>query len=595
MLPWQEEYLSNAREIVRLRDYGSSAASGMFSEARASADALLRRNNDLLNECFFPVLDNLHAAGPEDIAGLVAFGDALMDWKVNLDIGVYVTLHDALLRLYRTGRDRNGIIRELYRVGMGLYYQSRMLLGLENGRNDSVFFENELVFSEAASYFHYFAEIDDEETRGFIIRSLANIAICVRDPRRKIAASRRVLEVIRDPEIRALAPGLPWEQFLRGTHQQMSSNRVSLSRGDLNQDELSAVLDSCYEVFKPEESSSNPSPRWLWPYYEMEYNCGYVTLEITLQRLSRLIHQTQWNQYDVAGLYGNVQLPMIYAKLLRTHPELTEDPRQIAFLDEVCRRMERTLMTFPLDSFSDYFLYNLMLPFYNYVEIPGVPAYRDTVIRLMKRFFGDEYIAGRVRGDAMALCCDALLRLNGALFDDLPLDVTEPSARREALLTLARDAGLLLDLGRVTMNTIRRPRNLFDGEYRLTLLHPVIGRDALALRPSTRALADIAYGHHSWYNGAAPGYPQDYVRTESPYRQMTDVAAMVTFMMEQYQGDMQELLRQIYAEEGRRFSPLITPVLTDSALVSELEAILSGQTRDQYDQEILSELSRWEF
>ena len=593
MLPWQEEYISNAREIIRLRDYAGCGSAADYPSARARADDLIRRNNVLLNLCFFPVLDDLPAAAPETLQELDAFGNALLDWKTNLDIGVYIALHEALLRLHRVRRDRNSVIRELYKLGMGLYYQRRMVLGAESGLNHSFDFENELVFSEAASYIRYFAEIDDEETRGYVIRSLANIALCTHDSRRKIAIGTRVLRILRDPEIRAMAPGLPWERFLRSTHQQMSANRVSLSRGDLTQEELSTVLDSCYEVFKPEEAAENPSLRWLWPYYEMEYSCGYVNLEMTLKRLGKLITQARWDQYDTSGLYGNIQLACNYGQLLDRHPALQEDPKQIAFLEQAYRKMEKNLMTAPLGCFDDYFHFSLVLPFFNYAELPGTTPYRDVIIHLIMRFFGDDYILGRTRGDAMALCCDALLRRNPDCFEDLPLPLRPGESRREAVLALARDGGLLMDLGRICMNTIRRPRDLFESEYKMTLLHPAVGRDALRRRGSTRLLADIAFGHHSWYNGSADGYPSDYIRTASPMRQMTDVAALVTYLTDNRTGSLDGLLKQVFALEGRQFSPMVTAVLDDPALQSSLADLLAGKSRPLYDQEIRAELSRW--
>ena len=594
MQPWQEEYIGNAREVIRLRDYAGLDRFGGFEAARERADSLTRRNNGLLARFFFPALDNLHAAPPEEIAELTGFAAALLDWRENLDAGVYIALHEALLRLYRIRQDRSGIIRELYLLGMGLYYRRRMILSSESAVGAAFAFENELVFSEAASYFRYFAEIGEEETRGYIIRAMANIALCVPEPRRKIAASSRVLQVLRDPEIRALCPGLPWDRFIRSTHQQMSANRASLSRGDLTAGELSAVLDSCYEVFRPEEASKNPSARWLWPYYEMEYNCGYASLQKTLSRLHGLILATPWNQYDNAGLYGNVQLVIHYAELVSRRPELQQDGRQMAFLAEACRQMEKTLMTFPLDAFDDYFLFNLMLPFSDYAELPGLPAYRDLTLRLVMRFFGDDYVRGRAAGDAMVLICRALLRGDPAFFDDLPPEVLSGKSPAEAALALARDAGVFRNLGRIVMNTVRRPREPFDSEVRLEALHPVIGRNMLRKRASTRPLADIAFGHHAWYNGSPEGYPADYVRTESPCRQLTDAAALVTFLQEGWQGRLEPLLDQAFALAGQRFSPLVIDVLDDPEVRSGLERLLSGQNRAEYDEEIRLELSRWE-
>ncbi len=103
----------------------------------------------------------------------------------------------------------------------------------------------------------------------------------------------------------------------------------------------------------------------------------------------------------------------------------------------------------------------------------------------------------------------------------------------------------------------------------------------------------MAWGHHAWYDGSSGGYPADYVRTSSPVRQLTDVAALASFLLEEDQGDLPSLLSRVFAEEGRRFSPLVTAPLADPALVQALDRLLSGETRPSYEREIQEELARW--
>ncbi len=258
LLPYQDEYVRNTKEILGLGKSGPAPSGDFeswFSAIRkesARCQCLKRRNMEILNSELFPLLDNLHAATEEQIKSLEEFADVILDWKNNLDRGICVTIHDALLSLCRIRKDRNGTIKELYKLGMGLFYLNRMVMGIDSAATTSFFFENEMVFTEASSYLRFFDAIDDDTTRGYILRSLHNIAICVQGSKRKIAASARMLNVINDEHYRAVAPSLPWDRFLRGVHQQMSSNRAALASKDLSSGELALVLDSCYEIFKPE-------------------------------------------------------------------------------------------------------------------------------------------------------------------------------------------------------------------------------------------------------------------------------------------------------------------------------------------------------
>jgi len=590
MLPYQEEYVRNVQRIAELFGFTGSDAAGFAPwfqqrrEAEGEMRTLRERNSELLNGFLFPALDALPAASKEEIADLEAFSDRLMDWQNNLDCGVYIAIHDALLSLYRIRQDREGVIRELYKLGMGLYYQGRMLTGIEDEAVDAVHFRNELVFTEAGSYIRYYEEIDDQPTRGYIIRALANIGLCARGYKRRIAVANRVLQITQDPHYRELAPTLPWDAFVRKTHQQMSSNRSNMARNDLTREEIAAVLDSCYEVFKPEEGVENPSIRWLWPYYEMEYNCGYADLKTTMDRLEALIRRTPEGQYDMSGLYGKVQLPMYYGRLIRRNPELKGDSRRMAFLAEAYRGALSTLLACPAERLDEYYFYQICWVVTEYYETEGVPSYRETMTRLMPRLSGELYISSLRKADMLRCCCEWLFAQDSAFFDDIPFlqTIGDDGEKKKALLEYAWRCGLFCDFGMLKMNITRilQTRKLFEGEYQMYQLHTLSGYQDLRKRGSTACFADVALGHHSWYNGAE-GYPAGYARIASPYRQMTDAAAMVAYLAEE-ELPFAERIQAVFRQEGKRFSPLVTACLNDEALAARLEGILQDSGERYY-------------
>ena len=591
MNPKWDVYIQNAREAITQADFGAGLNEGFekWYARRMSAVERLKQirseNTRILNAYLFPCLDRLHSATEEELKELRAFADELLDWKTNLDPGIYTAIHDAMLSLYRVRRDRNAIIRELYKLGMGLYYQNRYVRGLEDDRSAPFFFRNEMVFTEAASYLRYFEEIDDEETRGYIVRSLANIALCTKDHKRKIAASSRVLKVIRDPYYRSLAPGLPWDRFEQSTHRQMSANRVSLSKGDLSREELSEVLDSCYEVFKTEQDTQNPGVRWLWPYYEMEYSCGYISREKTLERLEKLIGETPFDQYDKNGLYGNAHLPLVYGAMLKQYPELKQELKRVRFLNEANRKMCKTLLSFPTEQFGDDLRYTVMNVLNNYNETGCEISFKQIALRLMQRFFGELYILGRIRGELSKRLCVALLSKDNAFFDDIPfVKGLSGDSKTETVLRFAAECAVFCDIGLVKMGMAGiRTRGLLETENKMYLLHQVAGYEILSSHESTAVYADAALGHHSRYDGmfAQPG---DYTRNSSPYRLMTDVLQIVSFIVDTYDNDMEEVLANIYRNEGTRFSPLVTSVLADEELYRDLERILKEERKAFYEE-----------
>ena len=592
MLPYQEKYIANLRLIAELSDFYrvpiTDFESWYAAQRRAGEkiEALRREDNALLERELFPLLDDLHNASPAQIAELEAFGDALMDWVTNLDIGVYVLIHDALLSLYRIRRDRDRIIKELYKLGMGQFYLRRMVQGLDDRHTRSFSFQNELLFTEAGSYLKYFARIENEETKGYIIRALANVAIATQDRKRRVAASGKVLQISKDPYYRELAPGLPWDVFYRRTLQQMSANRDVFSKGNLNSEELAAVLDACHQVFTPEEGAENPNIRWLWPYYEMEYSCGFVDLNTTLDRLERIIMSVEYDEYDESGMYGNIQLPIYYGRLLRDNPAVQEEPRRVAFLRLAYEKMLRSMLTFPVEQFTDQFVYTQSLVYTGYLELPDLVSYREISRRLMQRFAGRLYIRSHRVGALLRCLCEAIFAEEPDFFDDIPFlaVIQDPAEKRAALLDYAEGCGLFHDFGLIKMSVERTElsRGLFENEYQMHKLHTLGGHDDLAARPSTAIFADVALGHHAWYNGSAEGWPAAYVRNESPYRQMTDAVSVAAYLVEQWEGDAEKLFREVQSRGNSQFSPLITAWFTDRTLRERLAAVLQAGEEDYY-------------
>lgn len=587
MLDWQDQYIRNVQEIKEIRplfgaektDFDAWYAAHLAAEARIKT--LREENILLLSDRLFPALDNLYSAGEEETAGLVAFADQLMDWKNNLDCGVYVAIHDALLSLYRVRRDRAGVIRELYKLGMGLYYLNRSAAGIECRETESMHFHNEMVFTEAGSYFRYFETIQEDETKAYILRAMANVSICSNDYKRRIDTSMNFIRVATSPEYRAMAPSLPWDTYLKRAHQQLSSSRNQLSNPEITRDEVAAVMDSCYEVFKPEAQSDHPSIRWLWPYYEMEFNCGYVSLETTVERLDKLIREAPETDFTVSGLYGGVQLPIYLGRMMRDNEKLRRDEEHLRFLGEAYRKMLRMLMTIPPSMCNENFSYVLVMVVSDFFELEGLLSYREVTARLMQRFAGRLYLQSLKAGDLLACICEFIWDREPGYFSSLPplAEIEDAEKRREELIRFARDCGLYHDFGlfKMNMERIQQTRLLFENEAAIYRLHTVSGYEDLRRRKSTLAFADIARGHHSSYMGNDD--PSGYVRMASPYRQMTDLAALVSDLLEHEEDGIGAWARGL--RQNSRFSPQAAAYLMDEALLDALKRTLMDREAER--------------
>jgi len=379
-----------------------------------------------------------------------------------------------------------------------------------------------------------------------------------------------------------MAPALPWDTYLNRAHQQLSSSRSQLSSQEITQAEVAAVMDSCYEVFKPEAQSDHPSVRWLWPYYEMEFNCGYVSLETTVERLEKLILEAPETDYSASGLYGGVQLPIYLGRMMKKHDKLRRDEEHRRFLGEAYHKMLRMLMTIPPAYCDQNFSYVLVMVASDFYEAEGLLSYQEVTAQLMRRFAGRLYLQSLKAGDLLACICDYIWNRDPGYFSFLPLlaDVGNADEQREKLIQFARDCGLYHDFGlfKMNMERIQQTRALFENEAAMYRLHTVSGYNDLRLRESTRPFADIARGHHSSYTGEND--PSGYVRMESPYRQMTDLAALVSDLLEHEEEGIAAWAKGL--RQNSRFSPQAAAYLMDETLLDALNRALTDREAERY-------------
>ena len=591
MLEYQLRYIENCQKMLELSDIYSSFDRDFvkwLQSEKTNQEELKRcreENTKILNTCLFPTLDNIYNASEEELAELESFADALMDWRKNLDCGVYILIHQALLSRARVHKEREKIIQECYKVGMGIYYQNRSIETMDFKVTSPFYFRGRVLFTEASSYLKYFESFADDATKGYIIRSLANIAICTKNPREKIAASSKVLKVIQDPYYVEQAPSLPWKTFLRGSYQQMSANRSVLSRGGLSVDELSEVLEACEVVFKPEEGVESPNVRWLWPYYEMQYSCGFTDLKTTLARMEELIVNAEEDSYDESSLYANIQLPIYYGKLLYENPSFGHKPEYLAFLKTAYEKMMKTVMNIPASHMDDYFFYTIGLIFAHYYEAEGVESYKSVITKLVQRLSGSFYIRKQKVADILGYYAQEIMEADPSYFDDIEFiqKIRDPKEKKEAAVSYARECGLYYDIGLIIMHFEKNQgfRPLLENEEEIYQLHTICAYELLRSRKSTEKYAEVALGHHRWYNGAE-GYPDSVERSTSSYRMMSDLVAVADALVDNYDGDYKQCVDQIIAKEHTQYSPVVTSYLNERSLAVTLERILSGDETIYY-------------
>ena len=236
MYPYQEEYIANLKEISLLTMY-QKPEGNTFEEylkelqrRQKYVAQKIARNMVLLREELFPLLDHLYGADQEELQSLQEFAGQLLSISNELDAGLFCQIHKALLSLARVKKDQGSMIRELYWLGIGYNNLNNKLVGLPQEESERYSLQMRLYFTEAAAYLKYYDELDDTETRSFILRSRSNMSLgAFKSPSDKIRTVKRSLQILQDKDYQQKAPELPWDRYIYMTHQQMASS-VSYSK-----------------------------------------------------------------------------------------------------------------------------------------------------------------------------------------------------------------------------------------------------------------------------------------------------------------------------------------------------------------------------
>lgn len=591
MKPYQEEYIANIRAYEALSAAWRPEETDL-AETEARQKELIERNVELLRGGLLSQMDYLMTAEDSALEDLRAFASALYDGRKETDLGLFCSIRQTLLNLARQREDRDGAIRELYWLGIGRHALNSHLTGMPMEIIGPYQSRMRLCFAEAAASLKYFEETDNEDTRSYIMRSMANVALGqFKSVGERTGLLKRAMRVFQDPFYRELAPALPWDRYVRQTRQLMISSLSYGREHAMSPRDVADIMESAHIVYqgntRPEDV---PLARQSFHLYSIEYFCGLYDMNTLLTKLELMMDKTDIRDYSGEGMYSLISLPAFYSQYLQNYPEALTPSRE-RYIARLYRRIQKYVAAFPAErEGTTLFLYLRQLS-YTFVETAHGLPYSEFAHTLLARFAPEIYREARsVAAGAMALC-EALLDREPGFFDDIEAvrSAGTRSEKREAVLKLAEQCGELHDIGKLNFLDLytRTVRQWFPEEDDLARLHVVTGSNMLTARPSTARLAPAALGHHTWYDGTHP-YPGGYRRSDCPERRMVDVIGLADWLVDvtgagSLHTGRQMTFREAAAEaaqlEGRQFSPHLTALLRDPALAERLRSALDrGRT-----------------
>lgn len=595
MQAYQEEYIANLKKIAELSTLKKSGLHSLYAVYGESAQEKLcqeqtvARNMDLLRENLFPLLDHLFEADSETLQELEDFAGMLYDGRTEQDIGLFCQIRRALLSRARQAGNRNDMIRHLYWLGMGYNCVCTRLIGLDWRDMEPYMIRMRLCFMEAAAYLKYFEEIEDSDTKGYIIRSRANVALGqFKSPGEKIRLVKYTLQILQDEGYREKAPELPWDRYLYMTHQQMGASISRDKENPMSPQDIVDVMESVYIVYEKQfeeaqRRGENLPAKTSFSYDSINYYCGLDTLDGLLKKMELLMDAAETDDFSADGMYRLISLPAFYCNFLQDNSE--KITVRTEYIDSLYERALDYVERFPQASENEALFFHVRQLMSTFVETDSSISYLNFVEKFLSRFLPEDYKHSYIVGRAAMEMCTVIMEEEPCFFDDIEEIrlLKDPEEKTAKVLEYAMTGGLLHDIGKISFTSLysQSARQWFEEEYEMAHLHTLVGEKNLAMRPSTRKYAPIALGHHSWYDGSH-GYPDSYVRLECPSRQMVDVIGLtdwldnVTDASHLYTGvqlTFDEAFRTAVSLEGKRFSPLLTARLRDRRVVDRMERI----------------------
>ncbi len=607
MKPYQEEYLELLRSVSKIA--GSSvdaqdpdafiAASREESRARAEA---VRRGSQLLREELFPVLDAILSVSDEEADSLFEFAGKLMSGVSQKDVGLHYRIHLALVsRARRLGR-RDMLIRELYLLGMSLYNLETMLspnmLRLYTSRM-------RMCFAESASYFDTeYDDIKDPETRGYVHRSMGNIALSydgsdISSAEEKLAVLKRSISILSDPDVRAKTPSLPWDLYLYKSHQERTTLLNFLRSGRADADAFAQVLESAQIVqdrqLRDMKERGDPlQPRWQYAYMAARYHCGAMLLPELLEGLYSLSGSRNDDDFGSQSMFSHVSAPALYMEYSKHLDGDRFDDKTPVRIDKMTHRMLAWIVRAPSDENNEALMFCLRQFVYAYREFPGGMPFFELIENVFAARHPTVYVRMWLTGKiaeqltlwAVDNCPGKLVGLPGC---ESPENVIW---HRDSLSDFAMHAGRLHDIGMIHFCNLDASacRDLFEEEDALIRQHAHCGAQLLGVHRSTKIYSDIARGHHRRYDENG-GYPADFTPESSPVKAMIYIVAAADVLASSSEETssrfspvvpFDEACARIEKGRGKRYAPFVSDLLGDAERREELRGKLEIWKREAY-------------
>ncbi|MDD5928937.1 MAG: HD domain-containing protein [Spirochaetales bacterium] len=618
-----EEFKKYVERTSRIRSL-SSPSIGDFDNADDYAlklhknfetiGKLAKENREFLNNFFYPYLDKTSKLETSEINQLVSFSDSLINPEAGecLDLPIVSIITDKLASL---ASEEGNIYQEIKEkdVQIGVIYDLMIITKRLTSYPEISEHYRDLGFKISEFYFDLlkkekFEKIEDEECREIIVTntrfSIAFYEGIKNNPNKnkeQIEKLLHMLELADDPFYQKLIPNYEWRYHKYRALQYLSmstdkQNAAGFSKEQIlliykKTQELSDLFISNKDYFAEILQGGESEAFCEFFLIHNKFFAGLIDKEAYEKALINIYNKCDKKDYRAGAGYLNLHIPLELFLLI--------DKKHYSMKDQnLIQTIYKNLLSYAFHMPNGESI-SSMLEYYcdiidEFIEDPSGYTCEQMMLQYLAAFHPPTYVHSIMVGLITECLCRHLLnqmpeKLIGVLDCKSVDNIKE---KYDEILNLAYHSACCHDFGKTTIiDTIFvYGRRLLDMEFDLIKTHPKTGYNLLKKYASTRQYAEVALGHHKWYDNSR-GYPEDFDTSKSSLKPIIDLvlcadcldAATDTVGRSYNSGKkLDDFIKELKEGSGTRYAPWLSELIKIPEVYSDIQYILTSRRKQTY-------------
>ena len=573
---------------------------------------LAAENRPFLEEELFPLFKSDRELSKEEVRKISDFEEKLLDAEnaENIDLAIAYLLSD---RLLRDAMGKDGVLPKLRRMDMQIsvcYTMMNMTERLTEYPQIAGHYRRKgldigqifLMLREKEE----FAKIESEEARELVLTNARFLTVFFEgitgdreENEKSLEMLRASLKIADDPFYTEAMPDYDWKYYrYRVLFYFAQETDFCNYRGHQASDfpEICERTEELWALWHtdPEYFAELDKESWIeFLLLKNRYYAGKISREDYGKGLQRLYHNRDKTLYDVCGIVENVQLPVEMLDLIWKERFSEADKAHFSYL---LNNILAYIFHMPNSGALTFMLELIMHIITHFTELPEGMNFESLMLDLLAAMHPPTYVHSRMVAQFAVCLCGHLIDSSPELLIGTEGCETaeEVVQNRNAILNYTWHAALCHDAGKLFIidTVFVYGRKLLDMEFDLIKTHPKMGATLLRRFPSTAKYAEVALGHHKWYDDSR-GYPEDFDSRSSPVKTVIDLvqcsdcldAATDTVGRSYNRGkSFDDLYKEICDGSGTRYAPWLPALLSRDEVREDIEFLLAeGRDKNYYD------------